>query len=171
MVRRPEHTCQARKCAGGPREQGSREIGSNSMLSYSTISVHVTFLGLIEALVGDHFLLKLKQDAFHVGLPVPVLEQVELGGLNAAVVLVNGGNVDLGSEANLRRLLGVVGSGDDGQEVDATVELRVSGADNRGVPVLEVGVVGVVQTIGDGLVSEAFLALLKLVKQSEETRL
>lgn len=102
---------------------------------------------------------------------MPVLEKIELGGLNTAVVLVYGGNVDLGSEANLRRLLGVVGSGDNGQEVDATVELRISGADNRGVPVLEVGVVGVVQTVGDGLVSKAFLALLKLVKQSEETRL
>ena len=54
------HTCQTRKCAGGPREEGSREIGSNSMLSYTTISVHFTILGLIEALVGDHFLLELK---------------------------------------------------------------------------------------------------------------
>lgn len=109
--------------------------------SVASSSVHVTISRLRELLVCDHFVLETNEDFFHVVIGFPLLEDLELGSLDLAVCLVNTGQVDLGSEANFRRLAGIVGAAFNGQEVNAVVKVGVGRPDDSAVPVCEGSVI------------------------------
>jgi len=93
-------------------------------------------------LVSDHLCFKSNEHFLHGGLGVPVSEKVEFGGLDDAVGLVHGGDVDLGGELGGHGDGGVLGPALDLHEVDAVVEVGVGGSDNSSVPVGEVVVSG-----------------------------
>ena len=103
-------------------------------------SVDVAISGLGKLLVNNHLLLELYENLLHGVLLPPLLEDVELGGLNLAVLLVHTGQVGLGQEVHLRSLSGVVGAALDGQEVDAVVEVGIDWPDDGSIPLSEGGV-------------------------------
>jgi hypothetical protein len=81
--------------------------------------------GLFECLVGGHFVLEGDEDVLDGG---GVLPGLELGqALDAAVGLVDGGDVDLVGEGDEGRLLGVLGPAVDGEEVDPVLEVGLRG--------------------------------------------
>lgn len=113
-------------------------------------SVHVTIGGLGQVLVGFHFIEEALEHLLHGGLTVPVSKEGELVGLDGSVLLVHGGDVDLGGESSGHWLIGVVRSASDGDEVDSVVELSVGGSNDSSVPVSE-GLVGtVIETVREG---------------------
>jgi hypothetical protein len=97
-------------------------------------SVHVTIGGLGQVLVGFHFSEETGEEFLHGGLTVPVLEEGELARLNGSVVLVDGGDVDLGGELGAHGNVRVLRSTGDSDEVDPVVELGVGRSNDSSVP-------------------------------------
>ena len=135
----------------------------------TTSSIAIALSRLRKALILLHFLAQSDQDCLKVVLLLPVLEKREFGGVNVSVGLVDGGNVDLGGEFDCWRLVWVFHAAYNVEEVDSAVEVRVGGADDRAVPVEEVSVVAVSQSVRTGLVAEALFPTLEFLEQSESS--
>jgi len=116
-------------------------IGEGFPHSWHACSVHVAVGGLGQVLVGFHFSEETCEQLLHGGLTVPVSEERELAGLDGSVVLVDGGDVDLGSEFSTHGGIRVLSSTSDCHEVNTIVELGVGGSNNSSVPVGE-GLIG-----------------------------
>jgi hypothetical protein len=123
-------------------------IGEGFPHSWHACSVHVAIGGLGQVLVGSHFSEETREKFLHGGLSVPVLEERELARLDVAVLLVHGGDVDLGGEFRLHGGVRVLRSTSDCHEIDSVVELGVGGSNDSSVPVGEGLIGGVVETVG-----------------------
>ena len=122
------------------------------MTGASARSEHVAVLRLLGSLVGDHLVLEANKHLLHGVVGFPLLEQGELVGLNGAVVLVDGGQVDLGHEVDGGGHHGVLGTAFDGQEEDTVVEVGVGGSNDGSIPLGEGLVVTLVETVRHTLV-------------------
>lgn len=102
-----------------------------------TCSVHVAVSRLGQVLVGFHLLKDSGEHLFDSGLAVPVFEERELARLKGSIVLVNRGDVNLGSELSIHGDIRVLRSACDSDEVDSVVELSVGRSNDGTVPVSE----------------------------------
>jgi len=131
---------------------------------FAWISVHISICRLRSFFICDHFLLKANEHFFHSSFMVPVLEKMELGGLNDSICCVHWGEVDLRVETNLHSDSWVLGSAADRHEVDSIIEDGVWGANNCAIPVSEGIIRCVVETVWNRLVTElTFFSTLKFL--------
>ena len=73
----------------------------------------------------------------NVSFGIPLLECVVFVEVNSSILLVNGWDVDFCSKPHLRGLIRVVLPADDGEHVDAVVEVCVRWPNDGSVPVGE----------------------------------
>ena len=96
---------------------------------------------MIDVLVGNHLVLKADENLFHVVFGFPMLENVELCGLNFAIGSVHAWQVHSRLEVHLGGLHGVVRPTLKCQEENTVVEFGVRWPNDRAIPVSEGSVI------------------------------
>jgi len=79
---------------------------------------------LFQSLIRSHLVLQSHQQILNSCRILPILKLLQI--LNATVGLVHRRNVDLVGEGKHRRLFGVFGSAEDGEEVDAIFKIGLN---------------------------------------------
>lgn len=81
-----------------------------------------------------HLLSQFNQQALHTASIIPVRQDGELGGIDAAGDLVHAGQVDSSLKADRRGSVGIGGSTVDFETVDAVLMRGMSRADDGSIP-------------------------------------
>ena len=118
-----------------------------------------------------HLLLETDEHLLQGVGTVPALHDVELGGINYSIVLVDTGEVDLGLELDLGWAIRVVHISVDLATVNSVFELGAIWSKNGSVPVEEILVIRFIKTIRNSLVIKfTVLCELHFFEESECSR-
>lgn len=119
---------------------------------------------------GDHFLSDFEQHGLDAVGGLPVAEDAAAGGIHDPRVFRDAMHSHLGDEADGGWVLGVLLAAGERERVDAVLEDGVERPQYRPVPPRQRYVIGILETVAYRSVTDAVLASLELLEQTEVPR-